>query len=83
MFLTLRVRPHAKQESIERVSETEYCINVKEPPEQGRANARVRSLLAKALGVAAKDVIVKNPRSRVKRVEIRRCVKTESRTGTQ
>lgn len=70
MFLTIRTKPHAKQESIERISETEYRIAVREPPEHGKANTRVRSLLAKALGIAVKRVIIKNQRSRVKRVEI-------------
>ena len=71
MFITIRVRPKAKEESIEQINCVEFRISVKEPPEKNKANERIMSLLAKKFNVSAKNVLIKNPASRIKHVEIR------------
>ena len=71
MFITIRVRPKAKEESIKKVNCTEFRISVKEPPEKNKANERVRSLLAEKFNIPTKNVLIKNPTSRIKHVEIR------------
>jgi hypothetical protein len=70
MILKVKVKPNSKEEKIEKVSEEEYVISVKEPAEDNRANIRVINLLSKELGISYKNIKIKNPTSRDKLVEI-------------
>jgi len=38
MNLFLKVKPRSKNESVEKISETEFVVSVKEPPVDSRAN---------------------------------------------
>lgn len=70
-ILRLRVSPGARQARILGVHGGALKLAVAEPPERGKANAGVISLLSKALGVAARDVeIVSGAASQDKRVAI-------------
>ena len=51
MYLKIRVTPGQKEESIERKKPDHWFVSVKEPAKQGRANIRVRSIIANELGV--------------------------------
>lgn len=56
--LIVRVTPRAKQERVEQVGEI-YRVWVSEPPEHGRANERVRKLLAEWLDLPLRSLILK------------------------
>lgn len=56
MYVRARVIPGAKRERVTTVSETEFEIVVKEPPERNLANRRVQTLIAEHLGVSAGKV---------------------------
>lgn len=71
MIIFVKVRPGSKKEKIEKISEGEYVVSVKEPAENNRANKKVVNLLAKEFGVSFQKVKIKNPTSRRKIVEIR------------
>ena len=70
MIIRVNVRPSAREEKIEKISDAEYCVSVKEPPLKGKANLAVIKALAKEFGVSAFKVRIKNPNSRKKVVEI-------------
>ncbi len=55
-YVRVRVKAGARKERMEEVGEGVYTIHVREKAERGLANARVRSLLAQALGVRVEDV---------------------------
>ena len=60
----------SREEKVERISEREYILCTKELPQKGKVNAWVVLLLAKMFDVHPKKVIIKNPTSRRKVVEI-------------
>lgn len=70
MILKVKVKPNSKEEKIERISENEYIICVKERAENNKANTRVINLLSKELNVPYKNIKIKNPTSREKIIEI-------------
>lgn len=67
----IRVVPGAKREFIDRLENGVYHITVKEPAEDGRANQRVREILAEHFNVPVKDVhIVRGAKTHGKIVRI-------------
>ncbi len=70
MIVYVRVVPNSKVEIVERVSENEFVLKVREKAIDGAANSRVREILAREFGVAVRNVNIKTPRSRRKIVEI-------------
>ena len=70
MIIYINAKPGSKVEKVERVSENEYNISVKERAEDGEANKRIINLLSKELNVPFRNIVIKNPRSRKKIVEI-------------
>lgn len=70
MFIKISVKPNSKKNSVERIGNNEYKVSVKESAVKGRANLKVRKLLAKELGVSALKINIKNPSSRKKIIEI-------------
>lgn len=70
MIIYVNVKPNSKEEKIEKMSESEYVLRVKEPAEDGKANKRVINLLAKKFEVDFRKIKIKNPMSRKKVIEI-------------
>lgn len=70
MIINVKVRPNSREEKIEKISEKDYIICVKELPEKGKANKRVIRLLSKKFRVSSRKIYIKNPLSRKKIVEI-------------
>jgi uncharacterized protein len=57
--LTVRVTPRADRDAIEGIdADGVVRVRVTAPPAEGAANAAVAKLLAKALGVPARDVVL-------------------------
>jgi len=71
MRLPVRVTPRAKQPGIENAADGTLVVKVREPADDGRANAAVIAALACHFGVAKRAVtIVHGHTSRRKLVEI-------------
>jgi hypothetical protein len=70
MIIKVKVKPNSKDEKIEKISDEEYIVSVKEPAEDNKANIRLINLLSKELNVSYKDIKIKNPTSRDKIIEI-------------
>ena len=73
MKIFVKVKPNSKEESIKKLSDTNFEICVKEPPVKGKANAAIIKVLAKRFGVPLSSVnIIIGHTSRQKIVEIKR-----------
>lgn len=70
MKILVHAKPSSKRESIEKISENEFKIEVKEPPDKDKANSRIIKILSKEFKVSASRIKIKNPSSRKKIVEI-------------
>lgn len=71
MKLSIFAKPGDREEKIEKISETEYRVSVKEPAKEGRANWAIERALAKYFGVAPSQVqIISGRHSRAKIIEI-------------
>lgn len=70
MKIFANVKPGAREERIERISDKEFNIWIEEPAENNKANIRVMNVLARTLGISALDMTIKNPKSRRKIIEI-------------
>lgn len=72
MKIFVKVKPNSKEESIKKLSDTNFEICVKEPPVKGKANAAIIKALAKRFGVPVSSVnIIIGHTSRQKIVEIK------------
>ena len=70
MIVYVRVKPGSKIQRVERISEKEYLVELKEKAQDGKANRKLTNLLAKEFRVTVKDIKIKSPKSRKKIVEI-------------
>ena len=70
MVVYVRVKPNSKEESIEKISDKEYKVSLKEKAIDGKANIALIKLLAKEFNVNYKLIKIKTPSSRKKIVEI-------------
>ena len=72
MHLTVRVSPRSSRNLVAGFDESgALIVRVTAPPADGAANAAVTRLLAKALGLPPRDVVlISGATSRVKRFEI-------------
>ena len=71
MIIYVKVKPNAREEKIEKISDNEYFVSLKERAERGKANRRLINLLAEEFSVSSKDIAIKNPSSRKKIVEVK------------
>ena len=58
MFLKVKVFPNSKKEEIIKKSEDKFEIKVKEKAEEGRANKRVKEVLARYLNISEEKLIL-------------------------
>lgn len=71
MRINVKARPNSKEEKVEKISDTEFVVSVKEPPVQGKANRAIINALAVHFGIASARIkIVSGYTSRQKVVEI-------------
>ena len=70
MLIKVKVKPRSNEEKVEKINNKEYIINLKESPENNKANNRLINLLAKEFKADARTRKIKNPKSRDKLIEI-------------
>jgi uncharacterized protein (TIGR00251 family) len=71
MRLTVRLRPNARVEKVEKLSDREYRVWVRAPAREGKANDALIRLLSDHFGRPRSAVtLVRGAASRNKRVEI-------------
>ena len=71
MKIFVKAKPFAKEEKIEKISETNFVVWVKEPPIKGKANRAVVKALALHFNVAPSRVnLVSGSSSRQKIFEV-------------
>ena len=58
MKITVRVRPGAKEDRLERLSDSSFAVWVKARPQDGKANHAVREVLADYLGLPKSRVVL-------------------------
>lgn len=68
--INVKVKPNSFSDSVEKVDELHYIVNVKEPAEDNKANKKVVNLLAREFNVNFRKIKIKNPTSRDKIIEI-------------
>jgi len=68
MKINIRLHPNSSQEKIEKISEQEYEVWIKEKPIDGKANAYLEKYLKKYFGKQVK--VVKGLKSREKIIKI-------------
>lgn len=56
MKITVRVKPNARVERVEKLDEHRYTVSVKAPPVEGRANEAVIAALAAHFGIAKRRI---------------------------
>ena len=71
MRIRVKAKPSSQEEKVEKVSDNEFIVSVKEPPVKGQANAAIIKALAGHFDVPASSVrIVLGYTSRQKVFEI-------------
>lgn len=71
MRISVKAKPGAKEEKVEKIGEFDYKVSVKEPPVKGKANEAVIKALAEYFKIPIKNVrIIAGPASRNKIVDI-------------
>jgi len=69
--ISVKVKSCAKEEKVEKISDTGYAVSVKAKPQDGKANYALRELLARHFDTPRSRVIlVKGERSKNKVFEI-------------
>ena len=71
MKISVKAKPNAKEENVEKIDDLNYIVSVKEPPVKGKANEAIRNALAIYFKTASSRIrIVSGYNSRNKIVEI-------------
>ena len=66
----VKTKPNSNKELLEKISEREYIAQLKEPAENNRANKKLINLISKELKISARNIKIKNLKSRNKIIEI-------------
>lgn len=56
LIISVSVKPQAKKESVTRISASEYQVNVKAPPHDGKANLALIKLLSEYFSVPKSQI---------------------------
>lgn len=71
MKISVKVKAGAKQEKVEKVSEGNFAVWVREKPQDGKANEAVQEMLAEYFDVAKSRVtLISGQKSKTKLFEI-------------
>lgn len=69
--LTVRVKPNARMQKATCLDDGSWLLHLKAPPQDGKANEELITLMAKTLSVTKAQVHIKSGQTaRIKRVEI-------------
>ncbi len=72
MKIFIKAKPSAEEEKVEKISDNNFIVSVKEPPVQGRANAAIIKVLAEHLGINKNQLeIISGYTNREKIIEIK------------
>ena len=72
MRINVKARPNSKEEKVEKISDTDFIVSVKEPPVEGKANRAIINALAVYFKIASIRIkIVSGYTSRQKVLEIK------------
>ena len=72
MRISVKVKPNAKQDKIEKINESHFLVWIKEKPQEGKANKAAIKVLSEYFGVPQSRVILlKGQSSREKIFEIK------------
>jgi hypothetical protein len=58
MKIFVKARPSAREEKVEKISETNFIVWVKEPPVKGKANRAIIKALARHFNIASSGVVL-------------------------
>ena len=56
MKIFVKAKPMARKESVEKISDTNFVVSVKEPPRDGKANEAILKALAEYFGVGRQNI---------------------------
>jgi len=71
MKISVKAKPKAKEEKVEKIDATNFVVSVKEPPVDGKANFAISRALAKYLQVPSYEIkLISGLTSRQKIFEI-------------
>lgn len=72
MKLRVKVKPSSKESKVEKVNNDlfDYEVRVKSPAVEGKANSELLRVLAKEFSVSVAQISIKNPKSRIKIIDI-------------
>jgi len=71
MKISIKAKPKAREDSIEKIDENNFIVSVKELPIQGRANRAIIGILAEYFNITPSSIrIVSGHNSRHKIIEI-------------
>ena len=70
MKIFVKVKPGASEDKLEKISENDYLGFVRDLPVNGKANINLKKLIAREFGVSSKDIVINNPTSRKKIIEV-------------
>jgi len=71
MLIKVRAKPKSKKEGVKKLAGEFFEVRVNAPPEKGRANERIRELLAEYFGVPKSRVrLIRGETSRDKVFEV-------------
>ena len=71
MKITVRVKPNARKNAVEKLDEKTFLVHVNVPPVEGKANEKVIELLADYFGTPKRAItILRGATGRSKLVEI-------------
>lgn len=69
--ITVFAKPASRENNVEKISDAEFKVSVKEPPVRGRANSAIIALLAKYFNVSQAQIqIIRGHTSREKIIRI-------------
>ena len=72
MYVTIKVKVHARESRVEKIDDENLIVHVKEAPQKGRANWAIIKLVAEYYGVPTTQIRLVTGRTSIKKLlEIR------------